>query len=172
VPSGIAQAQALAVHFDVRGVRFTEAFTSPLQRARTTAEAILARQPAPPELSVSALLTEIDHGPDENQTEDTVRARIGDAALQRWDEFAIAPNGWRVDAEPRIVGWRDLFARLAGTEAVVLAATSNGAARFALIAGNAAPPSPGGLKLATGAYGVLHIGPAAQVDVSAWNVRP
>jgi probable phosphoglycerate mutase len=172
VASGVAQAQALAVHFEVRGVRFTQALTSPLQRARATAAAILARQPQPPALSVSTLLTEIDHGPDENQPEDAVRARVGQEALTLWDEHAIPPPGWQVEAEARIVGWRDLFGQLAGTGEVVLAATSNGAARFALMAANASPLGPSGLKLATGAYGVLEVGTSAEVRVAAWNARP
>ena len=50
--------------------------------------------PPPPEPETAPFLREIDHGPDENCTEDKVQARIGAAALAEWDAAATPPPGW------------------------------------------------------------------------------
>ena len=151
VASGQAQARALgrALH------GFDSALAAPLLRTRETAQAILAAQPDAPAIEHADWLTEIDHGPDEGATEDAVLARIGHDALVAWDAEARVPDGWIVDAERRLAGWRDLWAHRAGR---VLIVTSNGAARFALRSDAAlqrqaaALPS---LKLRTGGYGVI-----------------
>ena len=54
---------------------------------------------------------EIDHGPDENATEEAITARIGAEALARWDARAVPPPDWQVDVDARIAAWRALFAQ-------------------------------------------------------------
>lgn len=167
VESGVAQARALAVALP----GFDRALAAPLLRTRATAEAILAAQPDAPVIEYADWLTEIDHGPDEDQSEDAVLARIGGDALAAWDAEARAPEGWIVEEAKRLQGWRDLWAQGAGR---VLIVTSNGAARFALRSDAglqrqaAALPS---LKLRTGAYGVI----ARRADglrLLDWDRRP
>ena len=167
VASGHAQARALgrALH------GFDRALAAPLLRTRETAQAILAAQPDAPAIEHADWLTEIDHGPDEGATEDAVLARIGHDALVAWDAEARVPDGWIVDAERRLAGWRDLWAHGAGR---VLIVTSNGAARFALRSDAvlqrqaAALPS---LKLRTGAYGVIARG-SDGLRLLDWDRRP
>ena len=106
-------------------------------------------------------LREIDHGPDEDRTEEEVIARVGRAALAAWERDGTPPPGWRVDAEARLEAWRGFLAQASGTTLVV---TSNGAARFALLALAVAPA-----KIRTGAYGVLAGEPWRVAD---WDRRP
>jgi len=153
VESGRAQAEALAAHF--AGTAFDRVLASPLRRTRETAEAI-----APGRAEPADWLREIDHGPDENRTEAEVLARIGADALAGWEERAEPPPGWHVDAAARIAAWRGFFAEASGTTLLV---TSNGAARFALLA-LGLPPA----KIRTGAYGVIEGGPWR---VSLWDRR-
>lgn len=170
---GRQQARDLAEHFAAAGWRFTRALVSPLRRTRETAGLILASQPDAPQVEICDWLCEIDHGPDENQPEDAVLARIGAAALAAWDERAEAPPGWIVDAEGRRAAWRNLFA--GGTSGATLVVTSNGAARFALSAtatlARAAAALPG-LKLPTGAYGIIREGDGGALEVPVWGARP
>lgn len=165
--AGLAQADALGAHFAAQGWRFARVLVSPLARTRQTARAILAHLPDAPEPEPCDWLREIDHGPDEDRTEDAVLARIGASALAAWDERGEAPPGWTVDTEMRLAAWRALFAADNGP---VLLVTSNGAARFSLQAGPAANvPS---LKLLTGSYGVIHRGEDGALDVPVWGKRP
>lgn len=153
VESGRQQAQALAEHF--AGVRFDRCLTSPLLRTRETA-AIVAPYLTP---EPTEWLREIDHGPDEDQLEEDVLARIGAPALEAWERDALPPRDWIVDAPARIAAWRAFFA---ATNEMVLLVTSNGAARFALMALGVSPA-----KLRTGAYGKI-----ADGRIEAWNIRP
>lgn len=171
VDSGIAQARALGIGFADTGVTFDRALAAPLRRTRATMDAILAHQPAAPPVETADWLTEIDHGPDEARDEADVVARIGADALARWDTDAIPPDGWTVDAERRILGWRTLLETATGRIVIV---TSNGAARFALLADPGlreqaeALPS---LKLRTGAYGVIER-TARGLTLAGWDQRP
>lgn len=158
VESGRAQARALAEHFAENGLTFDRIITSPLRRTRETAALIANRAP----VETADWLREIDHGPDENRPEEAVLARIGAPALAAWESEAAPPPGWIVDADARIAAWRRLLEEV-GNESWLIV-TSNGAARFALVALGQAPA-----KLRTGAYGVV-AGDPWRVD--AWDRRP
>lgn len=170
--AGIAQAEALGRHFAAdfaaSGIRLARVLSSPLIRTRETAATILRHLSDPPEARHESWLREIDHGPDENRSEAEVLARIGGEALAAWDERGVAPPGWDVDAEARVAAWKQLFQTDAGPTLLV---TSNGAARFALIAaglGNGAA----GMKLRTGSYGLIERDRSGALTVSAWDRRP
>ena len=168
--SGRKQAEALAAHF--AETRFTAALASPLERTRATARAILGTRTDAPALLIRSFLREIDYGPDENQPEETVVARLGDAALQAWDEDGTPPPGWLVDPEAIRAGWAALLKDI-GTladEANILVVTSNGTARFLPDVVDAAPD---GLdrKLKTGAWGEIVVDRKSNV-IADWNRRP
>jgi broad specificity phosphatase PhoE len=171
VPSGIRQAQALGEAFAGQGLAFDRALAAPLSRTRETIAHILNHQRHAPNVETIDWLKEIDHGPDENQPETAVIDRIGAAALAAWDVQAQVPDGWIVDVDRRLAGWRGLLASGSGR---VLIVTSNGAARFALLAdpalqaGAAALPS---LKLRTGAYGTMECRGDA-LRLLGWDCRP
>ncbi|CCW17498.1 hypothetical protein EBBID32_18390 [Sphingobium indicum BiD32] len=166
VESGHAQAQRLGAWFAAQDFAITRLFTSPLLRARQTAQAIADATGHAPD-GTGDWLGEIDHGPDEGRPEAEVLARIGAQAIADWDDRAIAPVDWIVDADMRIAAWRAWFAQ--GGEGVDLLVTSNGAARFALLAAGLPLAS---LKLRTGAFGELAVDAGGCVTLAQWDARP
>ncbi len=168
--SGWAQAEALARHFS--NIRFDLAFHSPLARTRQTARSIVFVRDDWPELQVKEFLREIDYGPDENQPEEAVIARVGEAALKAWDENGTPPRGWIVDPQAIRDGWAALLGEIAAlpSDANVLAVTSNGTARFLPEVVDTAPE---GLdrKLKTGAWGEIAVTPSRS-EILVWNKRP
>ena len=173
--AGFDQASALGRYFAAQGWKFSLALTSPLLRTRQTTEAILQEMEKPEKLETADFLREIEHGPDENKPEDAVRDRIGPAALDDWESEARVPPGWIVEPEKRIAAWSELFAGDASRESPVLVVTSNGAARFALMADpdlRAASKCMKTLKLPTGGFGVIERDPEGTLVPAAWGRRP
>lgn len=177
VASGHEQARRLGGYFAEQGWRFDTILCSPLLRTRETAEAIRCAFDDAPAVTPAPLLAEIDHGPDENRIESEVIARIGSDALTAWETHGVAPPGWVLDAPARLAGWRALFAAptpAGHAQSMTLLVTSNGAARFALLADAAlmtqarALPS---LKLRTGAFGIIQSSDAG-LQCVAWDRRP
>lgn len=172
VPSGQDQAHRLGIWFAEQGWRFGRILCSPLRRTRETADIVRAAQTDPPPVEPSALLAEIDHGVDEDRPERDVVARVGTDALATWDKRGVAPDGWTADREARIEGWRALFAPR--DDDTVLLVTSNGAARFALLANPElamqARQLPT-LKLRTGAFGIIRVADNG-LQLAAWDQRP
>lgn len=173
--TGQEQAQALGKFFAERGLVFGQILTSPLLRTRQTAQAILAGQGLTIEPQVADFLREVDHGPDENRTEREVQDRIGAAALAAWDADGVAPPDWVIDRQMRIDAWRDLFASGSQNDRPHLLVTSNGAARFALLATKelqeAARHLPS-LKMPTGSYSVIRPGNLGGLVIDGWGLRP
>jgi len=168
--SGRKQVEALAEHF--AETRFTAALASPLERTRATARNILGTRTDAPALLIRSFLREIDYGPDENQPEEAVIARLGMAALEAWDEDATPPEGWIVDPPASCAGWAALLKEigtLAG-DANILVVTSNGTARFLPDVVDAAPDELD-RKLKTGAWSEIDV-TSAGAKIKAWNKRP
>ena len=173
--TGHEQAQALGSYFARQGIRFDHAIVSPLERTRQTAQAIFARQEAALQPEVCEFLREVDYGPDENQPEDAVRARIGQLALDTWEREATPPEGWIVDADTRLAQWRERLRNERGRKRNTLVVASNGSARFALLADpglSAAAKTLGSLKLPTGGFGILRLNDQGDWSISQWGSRP
>lgn len=170
--AGLAQAEALGAFFAREGVRFARALSSPLRRTRATAEAVLGRQPYPLVLETADFLAEIDHGPDENQPEDVVLARIGRAALELWDSEAVPPEGWDVRPDWRRAQWLGFAEEAVAShpDDAILLVTSNGAGRFALSAFGLKPGQ--GSKFRTGSYGLVTAGGGGKFRLVEWDRRP
>lgn len=171
VDSGIRQAQVLGMTFAERGLTFERALAAPLRRTRETIERILAHQVRPPSVETADWLMEIDHGPDEGELEKCVIARVGTDALAAWDANADAPDGWVIDADRRIEGWRSLWKAGQGQ---VLIVTSNGAARYALRSSETLREQASclpSLKLRTGSYGQV-VREQGVLRMVAWDQRP
>ncbi|MEM8770338.1 MAG: histidine phosphatase family protein [Pseudomonadota bacterium] len=170
--SGEMQAAALGDHFRNAAIAFNAAYCSPLQRTRQTAEAIAKHTGCEISIKSEPFLTEIDYGPDENQPEEKVIERIGAEALKRWDNDAIAPPGWAVDAANLQNAWRQFFNKASdyGADAHILCVTSNGVARFALDVGKTAAVFP--RKLRTGAFGRVRIESGDAPVIDCWDERP
>ncbi|MEO1251533.1 MAG: histidine phosphatase family protein [Pseudomonadota bacterium] len=170
--SGKAQAARLAEHFKADGIVFDQIIASPLRRARETAEAILRNQDPEPHFETNDALLEIDYGPDENQPEDAVRARIGEDALARWEQESTPPPGWIIDADAVRARWRSLMGDIAARPGVetALLVTSAGVARFLFEIAEEAPLEAT-RKLRTGAYGVATLD-NGRLAINTWNLRP
>jgi broad specificity phosphatase PhoE len=172
---GLAQAQALGRHCAEQGWEFSRCYASPLLRTRQSADAILAAQHGRVVAQMADFLREVDHGPDEGLTDTEIVSRIGAEALQRWDREGVAPEDWVVGRDERIAEWSAVLA-----DAVVrpcgeqwLFVTSNGAARFALMAAAALGADiPANLKLPTGGYGTLSCDADGRCHVDVWGLRP
>lgn len=166
VASGREQADRLGRWFAAEGLPVARLLCGPLLRARETADRI-GTAIAHPRDGVASWLNEVDHGPDEGRPEAEVTARVGAPALAAWDDRGIAPPGWRVDADQRIAAWRSFFAEPG--EGADLLVTSNGAARFALLALGLPLSS---LKLRTGAFGEMAVERGGAVRLIRWDERP
>ncbi|RYE46146.1 MAG: histidine phosphatase family protein [Hyphomicrobiales bacterium] len=169
--TGVAQAEALARHFAANGIRFDRVLSGALKRTLTTAEAIADGRP----IETAPFLTEIDHGPDEGQLESAVIDRIGNEAITLWEKQCVAPEGWEVGAQWRLLAWREFVERVVEEHrrGTILLVTSNGAARFALAALGLKPgENRAGVKFRTGSYGVLEVGSGADFRLVGWDMRP
>jgi len=181
VDKGRLQAVKMGQDFVREGYICDVAYTSFLSRAHETAQIVLDNMGlgnnAVP-LHQQDMFNEIDYGPDEDQLEDVVIARIGAAAIEKWNTQAIAPQGWDVDVEAIKQQWLDFGKMICEHHAgqTVLVVTSNGIARFApILTGDwQGFSAQHDIKLATGAYAVMgHQGNCTNHwDVKAWNIRP
>ncbi|MEM7364302.1 MAG: histidine phosphatase family protein, partial [Pseudomonadota bacterium] len=157
VDSGRRQAERLGDYLLANDLQPDRVFTSTLQRTRMMATIALARCNLACDCEPRSTFDEIDYGPDENLPESDVVARIGQAAIDAWNERAEVPPGWQVDPMEVISNWQRFADELISLEPrVVLVVTSNGIARFA-------PHLTGDfegflarfdLKLSTGAVGI------------------
>ena len=171
--TGLEQAEALGRHFANKGVRFDRVLAGELKRTRATAEAIVGSQPL--KIEAAPFLTEIDHGPDEGQPEAAVIARLGNEAITLWETEWVAPEGWEVGAQWRLLAWREFVERTAEElpRGTILLVTSNGAARFALAALGLKPgENRAGVKFRTGSYGVIEADDGADFRLLGWDIRP
>ena len=101
-------------------------------RAKQTADAMQSSMQTCLPLQALAMFNEIDYGPDENQPEAAVIARLGQDALFAWDHHAKVPSGWKVDPAVLIAHWQQFAAIVVRDHAgkTVLVISSNGIIRF------------------------------------------
>lgn len=170
VPSGEAQARALGLTLRTQGLLPEVCFTSELQRTKHTARVALDAAQHDCLIHTWHQLNEIDYGIDENQPESVVRARLGAAALDAWEQHSTPPHGWDIDPHAMHAMWHNLAQHILADYAgrTIWIVTSNGIARFALsLLPDSTAYSP---KLATGAYSIWHYD--AGWVCSGWNIRP
>jgi probable phosphoglycerate mutase len=167
-PRGEAQAAEVAAWLLARDLVPDRALAGPLQRASRTARIILAALPRACPLDDTAWLNEVDYGPDEGRAEDEVVDRIGADSLARWDRSAEPAPGWPIDRAAKIAECRAGVAAL--TAGTTLLVTSNGTARFVLLA-LGLEDAGASLKLRTGAVGEVEIGDEG-TRLLRWDIRP
>ena len=170
--SGVKQAEKLGSFFasGSRDYNFVTAYCSPLKRTRMTAEAILNKGHKARQVDTLDFLTEIDYGPDENEPEEAVIARIGIDAIRAWDFDASVPPGWKVDPEKILNDWAEFLETHRSIDGDILVVTSNGIARFIL---QLVKPlaQPDSIKLKTGAFGII-VASQTELNLLHWNIRP
>ena len=130
--SGIKQANFLAEQFSPfkSGYNFSKAYSSTLQRTKSTCSYILSRGHTAVTPNFLSFLKEIDYGPDENKLESDVIERIGKKAIELWDSSSTPPQGWLVEPDQIISSWKLFLKSLSDTNDDILVVTSNGIARF------------------------------------------
>ncbi len=177
VESGITQGYRLGEYLTQQQLIPDVIFTSSLQRTMQTAQAAQCAMQTHLALQVEPMFNEIDYGPDENQPEPQVIARIGTQALADWDLYGQVPPGWRVNPQALIESWHAFAEKLQHhyTNQTILVITSNGIARFApyLTGDFAAFSAQHNIKLATGAVSVFHsTAKPRQWTCQQWNIKP
>ncbi len=177
VESGLLQGQKLGAYLKQHNWIPDVIFTSTLKRAIQTAEqAQIAMQTNLPTDALS-IFNEIDYGPDENQPEDKVIARLGAEVLLTWETQATVPNGWKVDPHDIIKNWQDFSVKLIRdyAEKIILVITSNGIARFSpyLTGDFTTFSAKHRIKISTGALCVFEKKLSSeQWDCLQWNIKP
>lgn len=174
VDSGRVQARAIGHWLKQNGLYPEAVYSSQLQRTKETAEIALKEAGYKEPVFALEIFNEIDYGPDENLPEDAVKARLGEKALQEWDEKAVVPEGWNFDPQKTIRDWKD-FARYIVEEEqnCIMVVTSNGIARFAPhITGDFDKfADKNTIKISTGAVCVLQF-ENNRWTIKDWNVKP
>jgi probable phosphoglycerate mutase len=123
------------------------------------------------------ILNEIDYGPDENQQEADIIARIGSRAIDEWNRKGVVPEGWQADPAKIRQSWFDL-ANMAETHApdkTALAVTNVGVGIFSLaLTGDFERAARNhGLKLSMGGLSIFTKEKNEQYwKVKEWNIRP
>ena len=174
VESGRDQAKKIGLWLKDQGLYPEVVYSAQLKRTMETAtlaiQALGYKQPVYP----LAIFDEIDSGPDENQPEKKVLERLGQEALDQWNNNAIVPEGWNFDPEECIQNWQN-FARhvVEDEQDCVMVVTSNGIARFAphITDNFDAFKSHHTLKLSTGALGIFTFD-QSRWSAKDWNIRP
>jgi 2,3-bisphosphoglycerate-dependent phosphoglycerate mutase len=176
VNGGLTQARLLGQYLREQALVPSVAYTSRLRRAIETADGALHDQAVMPQVRRDAFLDEIDYGPDENQTEESVVARIGQEAIEAWNLDAVVPPGWQVDPDRIVASWLTFGARCLAEhqDETILVVTSNGTARFAphLTGDFASFSREHDIKLSTGALAILTHDDTAGWRVVDWNIKP
>ena len=177
VESGLHQGRALGTYLKQHKLIPDVIFTSFLKRAIQTAEQAQASMQTSLPIETLSVFNEIDYGPDENQPEAQVIARLGEEALSAWETSAIVPSGWKVDPFDIIKNWQNFSTRIINDYAgkTILVVTSNGIARFSpyLTGDFKAFSTQHGIKISTGAICIFEKSPrVAEWDCLQWNVKP
>lgn len=163
--SGWSQAQQQAdwLRDELHG-ETPDLIVGPLLRTRQTGEVIANAFDTSLSIRIDPNLREVDYGPDEGCPESEVRARIGITALERWENDAVVPTGWQVDAHALTEVWKSVLNR--SVDKAQIYVTSNGVARFALTALGERPR-----KLRTGSAGLIEFANGAPV-LKFWDQSP
>lgn len=170
--SGKIQAENLGHYLSQHNIQPAKVYVSNLKRTQEMASIALQVAGLNIQPIESPIFNEIDYGPDEGKTNEQVIARIGATALDAWENYAIPPHGWLLDANKIIHDWQN-FAKLIPAQQTILVITSNGIARFApyLTEDFIKFSKENNIKLATGAIGSLtHQDGVWKVDF--WNKTP
>lgn len=175
VEKGEEQARAIGKYLAENRLIPDVVYASELQRTQKTAALAIKESGVSNPIYTLDIFNEIDYGPDENQTEDTVIARIGEQAIKDWDEHAKVPDGWKVDPDQIIENWKKFADQICAFDdnETVLVVTSNGIARFAPhitgdFDGFAANHK---IKLSTGAMAIFKH-ENGQWRIEEWNIKP
>ncbi len=174
VQSGVEQSRALGVYLKRENMCPDYIFASELQRAQQTAQIMAHDAICDLPIQTDKTFNEIDHGPDENKTEDEIIERIGSDSLRDWNEFGVVPPGWKVDPRQLQKAWID-FADACLNERsgkITCVVSSGGIIRFApIVLDNNILPEGETSKVKTASMSLFHHDGNKWV-CEFWNKRP
>ena len=173
--SGCQQANRLGIYLKKNHANLSVIFTSELKRTQQMAEIAIEVAQFAVEAKQLAIFNEIDYGPDEAKTEEEVIARIGQTAIDNWNQCAKVPAGWQVNPDEIIHHWQQFADQILTNypTQTILVITSNGIARFAphLLNDIKQFSKDYPLKMVTGAISEFyHFQDKWQLD--RWNYKP
>lgn len=147
---GQQQAKKLGIYLQQHHPDITAVYASTLKRTIETAQLALDTMNLNLDITQTNIFDEIDYGPDEGKPETDVIARLGEAALKKWDQDNVVPDGWKVSPASITNNWQAFAIEMQKkfNHKTILVITSNGNARFA-------PQHK--VKLSTGAISLLTI---------------
>lgn len=177
VASGLEQGRKLGTYLREHDLVPDIIYTSQLKRAQQTAEEAQAAMQTGLPINTLSIFNEIDYGPDENQPESEVVARVGADTLKLWEANATVPAGWNVDPQTIIRDWQRFADQIENEYAgkIILVVTSNGIARFSphLTGDFSAFSRQHGIKISTGALCIFEKRKSeAEWNCVQWNVKP
>ncbi len=177
------------------GLTPTRILAAPLQRTMSTAALAAEELGNPCPVQPDARFLEVDYGPDENQTEEATKLRLGtdiakaqgtdpatlspeqldalgEQAIELWNAQAIVPRGWKVDVQQIISNWSELAAEVQEGE-VLLCVSSNGTIRFAphITGDYAGFCAEHDIKVATGGVCIFTSEDGATWTCKEWGVK-
>lgn len=180
VAHGIEQAHRLADAWCASGMQPAAICCGTLVRLRQTADIVCQRLGwSTDRVQVDARLDELDYGDWTGQTRAHVVAQHGEASVAAWETQSIWPKdaGWTSDAiavQRELADWMAEMRLAHGAQRPILAISSNGRLRYALIqvpGAFAARQQAQALKVRTG-----HVGAIWQTDIEAqvmcWDAPP
>ncbi|MEG2319681.1 MAG: histidine phosphatase family protein [Mucinivorans sp.] len=160
-------------------------YAAPLLRTMATAELAIEAMGIQRVITPLSQFTEIDYGPDENQTDEQVLLRLGggniargEAIIRAWDQRAIVPHGWVVEPQKIIDTWIDFSNNIIlqkHLNETVLLVSSNGIIRFApyLTGDFEAFSHLHDIKVATGGVCIFEKSSRQNFwSCAAWNIKP
>lgn len=159
------------------GIVPVKVFAAPLQRTKETARLAIKAMGGNIPLEADESFREIDYGPDENRPEEEVIARIGQDALDKWNQDAIVPQGWKVDPQAIIKNWlswgEKIFKNYHNENIMIV--SSNGIIRFApYLTGNfTAFAQEHDIKVSTGGVCIFEREDGEEFwHCREWNTKP
>ena len=174
VEKGLQQAAAVAAGLAAAGLAPSRLYAGPLKRTRETASIVAsAFGLGDAACIISEDLREIDYGRWEARSNDEIRAEVGNAAIDDWQQRSIWPEGfgWQPGEAAVLAGWNRLIERIRtenAADAVVLVVSSNGI--FRLVAKALGLPAAAA-KMGTGTIARLRLD-ADSLTVVDWNLDP
>lgn len=187
--------RGIGLYLKKNGIVPSRILAAPLKRTMGTAalaaEAAGCTCPVEPDHR----FIEVDYGPDENKTEEEVKARLGAvdaraegldpatmtaeeldargaAIIDRWNAEATVPDSWKVDVEQICRNWQSLASEVKDGE-VLLCVSSNGTIRFApVITGDYAGfCAENDIKVATGGVCIFTSEDGSTWTCQEWGVK-
>lgn len=174
VQSGIEQARAVGAYIKKYDLSPDMIISSALMRAQETATIMAHAAGINKSIQTDIRFNEIEHGQDENKTEEEIIVRIGKQSLNDWDEFNVVPDGWNVDPRAIQSAWIDLanecLSKRAGRVTCII--SSGGIIRFApIILPDATLPNNQSPKVKTASMSLMDHDGTSWV-CRFWNKRP